>query len=376
MESGVFVLKDRETLVEMRPGHFASEDDFQRLLASFPALLSGDQIDTKQPRRWVLVKREKNIPSKEGGSGRWSVDHLFIDQDAIPTLVEVKRQTDTRIRREVVGQMLEYAANSVVYWPVADLRRDFEAVCLSKGDDPTERLASALALPDLDSDAFWSQVGDNLSSGKIRMLFVADRIPPELKRIVEFLNVQMSPAEVLAVELRQYVGEGLKTLVPIVFGQTEAAQSRKAVRSGPEIAWDREKILATIDERFGSAQARAASRLADWMQENASRVWYGKGTEGTMRAAFAIGNEEITPFILRTDGRLRVAFQLMLKGHFAEEAPRRELQRRLNEIPGVSIGDDDLTKRPGILLSTLVDERTGRLINVLDWFLNEVRAAP
>jgi hypothetical protein len=31
---------------------------------------------------------------------------------------------------------------------------------------------------------------------KVRLLFVADRIPPELKRDVEFLNKQMSPAEV------------------------------------------------------------------------------------------------------------------------------------------------------------------------------------
>jgi len=42
-----------------------------------------------------------------------------LDQDAIPTIVEVKRSTDTRIRREVVGQMLGYAANAVVYCPGA-----------------------------------------------------------------------------------------------------------------------------------------------------------------------------------------------------------------------------------------------------------------
>ncbi len=34
------------------------------------------------------------------------------------------------------------------------------------------------------------------------MVFVADVIHPELKRIVEFLNAQMSPAEVIALELR------------------------------------------------------------------------------------------------------------------------------------------------------------------------------
>jgi hypothetical protein len=42
-----------------------------------------------------LIKREKSIPAEDNGSGRWSVDHLFVDQDGIPTLVEVKRQSDT-----------------------------------------------------------------------------------------------------------------------------------------------------------------------------------------------------------------------------------------------------------------------------------------
>jgi|SRR5579872_2595824 len=59
----------------------------------------------------------------------WSLDHLFIDQDGIPTLVEVKRGTDTRIRREVVGQMLDYAANAVVYWPVESIRSHFDRTC-------------------------------------------------------------------------------------------------------------------------------------------------------------------------------------------------------------------------------------------------------
>ena len=50
------------------------------------------------------------VTSSDGG--RWLVDRLFLDQDGVPTLVEVKRSSDTRIRREVVGQLLEYAANA------------------------------------------------------------------------------------------------------------------------------------------------------------------------------------------------------------------------------------------------------------------------
>ena len=40
--------------------------------------------------------------------------------------MEVKRSSDTRIRREVVGQLIEYAANAVVYWPVDTLRVTFD----------------------------------------------------------------------------------------------------------------------------------------------------------------------------------------------------------------------------------------------------------
>jgi hypothetical protein len=126
----VFILKDSETLVALEPREFANEDDFQQLLAKFPSLLSGGRTDDASPRRWLLIKREKSIPAEDGGGGRWSVDHLFIDQDGVPTLVEVKRQSDTRLRREVVGQMLDYAANAVVYWPIDRLRTEFEEGCL------------------------------------------------------------------------------------------------------------------------------------------------------------------------------------------------------------------------------------------------------
>jgi hypothetical protein len=125
MSGGIYLVQGDGGLVEMTEQEYASEDLLQKLLADYPNLLAGDQIDTTEPRRWLLVSREMPLASEEDGSGRWSVDHLFLHQDAISTIVEVKRSTDTRIRREVVGQMLDYAANAVVYWPVETLRSRF-----------------------------------------------------------------------------------------------------------------------------------------------------------------------------------------------------------------------------------------------------------
>lgn len=65
------------------------------------------------------------------------------------------------------------------------------------------------------------------------MVFVADVIPPELQRIIEFLDEHMAAIDVLGVEVRQYVGPGRRTLVPRIIGLTGAAQQAKAAGQRP-----------------------------------------------------------------------------------------------------------------------------------------------
>lgn len=100
MSSGVFVLKKDGSLVEMKQTDYDSEDVLQKLIADYPNLLAGNLIDEANPRKWLLISREYGIPDDEHTGNRWALDHLFLDQDGIPTLVEVKRSSDTRIRRE------------------------------------------------------------------------------------------------------------------------------------------------------------------------------------------------------------------------------------------------------------------------------------
>ncbi|MGI8964147.1 MAG: hypothetical protein ACR2GI_06550, partial [Thermomicrobiales bacterium] len=137
MKGGIFLLQGNK-LVGLNETQYEVESLLQELLANYPDLLVGSQVDPVSPRRWLHVASESGIPGEEGGSGRWSLDHLFLDQDGVPTLVEVKRSTDTRIRREVVGQMLDYAANAVVYWPAIAIRTQFERNCERKGTDPDQ----------------------------------------------------------------------------------------------------------------------------------------------------------------------------------------------------------------------------------------------
>lgn len=172
MADGIFLIQGG-TLTELIDRQFETETVFQELLASNPSLLAGSQINPNVPRRWLLVRREMGIPGEEAGGDRWSIDHLFLDQDGIPTLVEVKRSTDTRLRRELVGQMLDYAANAVVYWPVEEIRSRFVGRCEAEGLDPAEELAAFLG-EDGEVAGFWEIVKINLQARRVRMLFVAD----------------------------------------------------------------------------------------------------------------------------------------------------------------------------------------------------------
>ena len=101
MSGRIYLLDDGSKHIAMEETPYDSEKLLQLLLANHPDLLAGEQVDVEEPRRWLLVTREISVPGEEDGSGKWSLDHLFLDQDAIPTLVEVKRSSNTGIRRKI-----------------------------------------------------------------------------------------------------------------------------------------------------------------------------------------------------------------------------------------------------------------------------------
>jgi hypothetical protein len=156
MNPGIFLIQDNEELIEMTEQTYESEKLLQTWLAQYPALLVGNQIDAKEPKRFLLIEQECGVPAREAGADRWSIDHLFIDQDAIPTIVEVKRSSDTRIRREVVGQMLDYAANATEHWRVDHMRERFAANSQRNGVDATRKLKEFLG-DNVDPEDFWEK---------------------------------------------------------------------------------------------------------------------------------------------------------------------------------------------------------------------------
>ena len=370
--------------MELKESSYDAEVILQRLLADYPALLSGADIDPDSPRRWLFVTRELGIPGDPAGSDRWSLDHLFLDQDAIPTLVEVKRSSDTRIRREVIGQMLDYAANAVVYLDPDRMRLLVEATCTAENRDPTEAITD-LTDGAMKPDEFWQRARTNLLAGRIRMLFVADVIPPELRRVIEFLNQQMSPAEVLGIEIPQFTGQGLQALVPKLIGQTAIAQQAKSSGSTPvRRQWDEVSFFQELTKNEGVEIAEVGRQLLAWANHEQLSIWWGQGAQsGSFFPIIETPAGSEWTFSVWTGGSFEIQFGLLSSTHsrshihpFADLAKRTELQWRLNRIPGMVIADRSLDKRPNTRLSVLLDPSArSDFLKVMDWLVAEIRGA-
>lgn len=368
--SGTIYLRDEHgELKKMTQLDYDSEDVLQRLLARYPDLLAGEQIDSDRPRRWLLLGREVGLTDREDGADRWSVDHLFVDQEAVPTLVEVKRSADTRIRREVVGQMLDYAANAVTYWPTDRLRSVFEEQIRKRGGDPDRALTEFLG-PDADASAFWSDLVTNLKEGRLRLLFVAEGIPSELRRIIEFLNDQMDRTEVLGVEIKRFTNEKTEVHVPRVIGQTARARQQKRTSRTSRV-WDEASFFAEIARACSSEDVEFVRGLYDWAVERWGPPNWGTGTT---RGSFMIRPEKYPLLIVRTDGVMQLWFAAMGWPPFDDHAERMRLIERFNVVPGVAL---EPTSTEGMGKIHVADVRFHTALpafrEALDWAASRIR---
>jgi len=377
MSGGIYLVRDDDSLVEMTEAKYDSEDVLQELLAKYPNLLAGDQIDPERPRRWLLIAREMGLPSEDSAGNRWAVDHPFVDQEGIPTLVEVKRSSDTRLRREVVGQLLEYAANAVVYWPLNRIIEAFEGECDRNAVEPYQGLV-ALIGEDADAAAFWTAVHTNLQAGRVRLVFVADLIPRELRRIVEFLNEQMDPADVFAIEVKQFAGGKSRALVPRLIGATERKRSAAAAQQKRQ--WTEETFFENLAIHNSDDVVSTVRKLLNELRAiDGVEIWWG---QGTTTASFVpsvkhAGHEFGLFRVLARGGRIETYFgTLRNRGPFESEAMRAELRAKYNAIDGIDIPGDGIDRYPSIPLRALAaDDALAEFISIHRWVIEEIRGS-
>lgn len=374
--AGVFVIHKDGSLSELHASGFEREEDFQKLLEKYPSLIPGSQVDPVSPRRWILVTRELGIAMEQDGSDRVWLDHLFLDQDGIPTLIEVKRKGNTQARREVVAQMLDYAANAMAYLPVQKIREKVEAA----NPDFESVLRQSLGWNQT-ANEYWATVKTNMEAGRLRLVFVADKVPPELQRIVEFLNLQTDPLEILAVEIPKFEGEGIQALVPRVLGQTLAAKERKGTTGGPKIAWEWDTFSQKLAAQ-GESSVQVARSILEWAKNNQVKIDWMENIEGSFIPSFDSPAGSFYPIRVTAFGQ--IGWNAPHSGNnspepFDKPEMRRQLLKRFQLLPGASVSPDNLEGYKAIQLPlNALDqpEALQQFLDVLSWVKEKMAEGP
>jgi len=367
MTGKIFVLNNNEELTELEPSQYSSEDLFQRLIEKHPEILAGDQITPENPRKWLFISSEMGVPAEQDGGSQWYLDHLFVDQDAIPTFIEVKRSTDTRIRREVVAQMLDYAANAVKYWPLDILQKSYT----ENFSEVNSLAAIGIALEN--EDAFWETVIVNLRAGRVRLIFAADLIPIELQRIIEYLNSQMRDTEVLGLEIKQFLStDGLTTLVPSLVGKNASVLSNK--RSDNK-RMDEQTFLKKAEQTSGADVSVICEKLLRFFESLGCDMWWGRGEAASFIPGFGkTWHQFVAVFNTSRNTLFSLQFQY-LKEPFNTDDYKQKMKAGFEKIPGVQIPEDKLSKRPSFPVELIVSDTSYDIfIGVIKSFIEDLIA--
>lgn len=271
MATNLYMLNG-EKVRPMAETAYETEDDLQHIIELNPQLLLPDSSS----QQLYLVKREFQISEDDTGSNSFSLDHLFIRKDGVPVLCEVKRSSDTRIRREVIAQMFDYACRAHL-WNIADLRASF----------PKDS-------PEHDSDEFWDRVAANLKAERLCLVFAADRIPDSLRQIIAFVNRSMPDIEAYGVEIRQFLSNGDTMLSSTVIGQKSIEEKKQSLT----YEWTADRMSSAILSNYSEAERVAFMEIQSYAARNNLDCTYGKGSK---RGTFTVKRNGITIFCLNIE---------------------------------------------------------------------------
>lgn len=155
-----------------------SENFIQELVHRHPEALPIGEIDAAYLGA-VPVCRELNTPAGP-------IDNFLVTADGLPVIVECKLWRNPQARREVVGQVLDYA-KELSRWTSADIERE----AARRGVQSLFELVRA-SHPDADEAAFHDGLSTSLAKGRCLLLILGDGIRQGVEAIFDHLQTQGS----------------------------------------------------------------------------------------------------------------------------------------------------------------------------------------
>jgi hypothetical protein len=207
-------------------GEARREATLRDLIAAHPDILPVRDLDPSYGRL-ITVTRELSIP------GVGFVDVLLMDENGRLVIVECKLWRNPQARREVVGQILDYA-RELSRFAYEDLQRQVSIATRRQGNVLYQLAQEAGGtLPEAE---FVDRVTRDLAAGRFLLLVAGDGIAEGTRRIGEYLRDQpglaFSFGLIEIAEYRHQDGEGQDRVImqPRVLAHT-AVFERHVIRS-------------------------------------------------------------------------------------------------------------------------------------------------
>ena len=218
-------------------------------------------------------------------------DVVAVDRENGLTLVECKLASNREIRRETIGQVLDYASR-------------FSRVSVEDFDTQwIARTGPSVFADEGESNELWTRLEKSLSSGEFRIVLAVDEINNDLRRIVEYLNHVTSPSVAVTLVVYSRSTDGnIEILSRQIFGEELAeAKSQRARDEGER--WTRDQFLTWIDENEPAISTKARIIL-DVLAVEGFELAGGKAQTPSLNLRLNVaGAGSRWPIILYTQGK-------------------------------------------------------------------------
>ncbi|MBB3770096.1 hypothetical protein FHS55_000682 [Angulomicrobium tetraedrale] len=154
-----------------------SEADIQQLVHEHPSMLPIAEIDPAFQNP-VAICRELRTTAG-------AIDNFLVTPGGMPVIVECKLWRNPEGRREVVGQILDYA-KELSRWSQSDVQREVNIRLGTTGNVLLEKVRSVA--PETDEIGFNDALTANLRRGRFLLLIVGDGIREGVEAIAEYLQ--------------------------------------------------------------------------------------------------------------------------------------------------------------------------------------------
>jgi hypothetical protein len=372
-----------------------SEGWLQEKLHKFPDLLPLDELDPSF-RESISLCREMSV-----SSGR--IDNLYLSPTGHLTLVETKLFRNPQARREVVGQIIDYAKD-LSRWTFKELDAAVRSAnrAVRTRDVGILDLLVAEEMMDADNEAHMINAIDRgLRRGEMLLLIVGDGIHESVEDMAEYIQVAPQLRFGLGlVELQLYELPNQEDLllVPRVVTRTRevvravvhvntssggsvdvSAETAKpetehsAFRTTIGESTFFEELLANTDQQYVDyardfrARAQDAGYVVDWGSSSFS-VKYPDPSGSTTLISLFVVNKYGAFYLMTTEKQLS---RIGVDGNLGIEYA----QRMAAVIPGAKPGVDAKSALRNYMKLSAVGPVAGEVLDVARWFIQEIEAA-